>query len=226
MKRKQLQSLIREMLEQGASSYSFLPPGVTIDDFARVVRAKSVRWTSEIFSQKPLFRDEILRALDNTKTPLDRETVQFILDMYDRTIKDMDRKDVVGLMFNMETSLGLDLPESKDSELKDMLIAVKQFTEDVPYVSVFYYSRHAILALDPEGPSYRPYRLELFRQSIKGISPDFFGMMHKLIDANEFFSVPHKIDPEYAERVYDIACGGLEGLEQAIELVKSLEMSD
>jgi hypothetical protein len=191
----------------------------------------SVYWTSAVFGEKPLSRDSILRALDAVEDPVDKETVQFILEMYDKTISNMDRRSVIGLMLNMELSIGLDLFDSKDGELKDMLIAIKDFTEDGPYVTMMYYARHSILALDPESKSYRTYKagpgfLKLFRDAVNSISPDFFDTMHKLIDANEFFAVPHKIDPEYAERVYDNAVTGLDGLEQSIELVKTLEMSD
>jgi len=226
-----IRQVIREMLEQPTSSYSFLPPGVSINDYARVVRSMSVYWTSAVFGEKPLSRDSILRALDAVEDPVDKETVQFILEMYDKTISNMDRRSVIGLMLNMELSIGLDLFDSKDGELKDMLIAIKDFTEDGPYVTMMYYARHSILALDPESKSYRTYKagpgfLKLFRDAVNSISPDFFDTMHKLIDANEFFAVPHKIDPEYAERVYDNAVTGLDGLEQSIELVKTLEMSD
>lgn len=226
-----IRQVIREMLEQPASSYSFLPPGVSINDYARVVRSLSILWTTTTLGEKPLSRDSILRALDAAQSPLDKETVQFILEMYDMTISNMDRRSVIGLMFNMEMSIGLDLFDSKDSELKDMLIAVKEFSEDGPYVTMVYYARHSILALDPQSPEYRTYEagprfLKLVRDSASQISPDFFVIMHKLIDANDFFAVPHKIDPEYAERIYDIACGGLDGLEQAVDLVKSLELSD
>jgi len=226
-----IRQVIREMLEQPASSYSFLPPGVSINDYARVVRSMSVYWTSAVFGEKPLPRDSILRALDAVEDPIDKETIQFILEMYDKTISSMDKEGVLGLMYNMEMSLGLDLFDSKDGDLKELLIGVSRFSKDGHYVVMTYYARHSILALDPQGPGYvssengKRY-LKLFRDAVNSISPDFFDTMHKLIDANEFFAVPHKIDPEYAERVYDNAVTGLDGLEQSIELVKTLEMSD
>jgi hypothetical protein len=226
-----LRQIIREMLEQTTGSYSFLPAGVSIDDYARVIRAMSVYWTSAVFGEKPLPRDSILRALDAVEDPIDKETIQFILEMYDKTISSMDKEGVLGLMYNMEMSLGLDLFDSKDGDLKELLIGVSRFSKEGHYVVMTYYARHSILALDPKGPGYRYVEvgkryLKLFRDAVSSISPEFFDTMHKLIDANEFFLVPHKLDPEYVERVYDNAATGLEGLEQSIELIKTLEMSD
>ena len=226
-----LRQIIREMLEQTTGSYSFLPAGVSVDDYARVIRAMSVYWTSAVFGEKPLPRDSILRALDAVEDPVDKETIQFILEMYDKTISSMDKEGVLGLMYNMEMSLGLDLFDSKDGGLKDLLIGISKFSKDGPYVVMTYYARYSILDLDPQGPGYASVEngkryLKLFRDAVGSISPDFFDTMHKLIDANEFFLVPHKIDSEYAERVYDNAVTGLEGLEQSIELIKTLEMSD
>lgn len=226
-----LRQVIREMLEQPVGSYSFLPAGVSVDDYARVVRSLSVYWTATVFGEKPLPRDSILRVLDATEDPVDKETIQFILEMYDKTVSSMYSKSVLGLMYNMELSIGLDLFDSKDGELKELLIEISRFSKDGHYVVMTYYARHSILALDPQGPGYVSVEngkryLKLFRNAVNSISPAFFETMHKLIDANEFFLVPHKIDPEYAERIYDNAVTGLEGLEQSIELIKTLEMSD
>ena len=218
----QLRQLIREVLETSQSQYSFLPDNVAVEDFAKIIKSRARPWTATWADGPPVPREEYVNLLQSLDDEYDRQTVQFILDVWDLTAAMPPAPVLDNIAAVVYRSLDVDLDKAKVSGLAQR--AGEFYNELFKSGGYFKKLDHYLRApFDKYEKQPVSQVLAHLRQHLKYLPIDLFDDMLAVYELYPMFLTPISLpaDMDYLkDNLGDMAMSGVDGLRQAAEICK------
>ena len=220
---QELRHIIQEILEAAQPQYSFLPDGVTVEDFAKVIKGRGRPWTAAWRDDPPIPRENYVSLLQTLENESDRQAVQFILDVWDMTQSMPPVPDLENIAIDAYQSLGVDRNKVKDSGL---------FRRSTDFYNELYKSGGYFKKLDfyirAPFDTFNKYPISQvlsgLRRHLSNLPMDLYDDLLAVYDLHPMFLKPINLpdDMEYLkDNLGDMAMSGVDGLRQAADIIKT-----